>query len=356
MSMRKKRFKKTKVFLGAFLCVLFIGIAGIIAGNYFHAHFTDLNETDQSILKGLDEYHKYTEKQNIWENFNLGNKTILALNTDSGKAYLINPTANVRSIFAKEINMPSDYKIKVYRISPLSPQLFQFKFDGNFNTSEKTYKVYGNKIFYTKYSASSTTNPFSSTHYITFLSHEAFHYYMQKNWADGSTYSVDTMSDEDKELLYKEYDILTEIQKALLENTANQKVFLQYAKEYVDIINQRMEKNPTYVKEELERETTEGTATYIGIKASEIVGYDYGVMYFDNIKEVPFSDLKRTVEAGDYDKRELADRIPYESGTLLCLLMDQLEIPDWQETLNSQTRNNTITLNSIISNFVSNIE
>lgn len=356
MSMRKKRFKKTKILLGTFLCVLFIGIASIIAGNHFHAHFTDLSETDQSILKELDEYYKYTEKQDIWENFNLGNKTVLALNNDSNKAYLINPTANVRSVFAKKINMPSDYEIEVYRISPLSPQLFQFKFDGNFNTSEKTYKVYGNKIFYTKYSASSTTTPFSSTHYITFLSHEAFHYYMQKNWADGSTYSVDMMSDEDRELLYKEYDILSEIQKAFLENTTDQEIFLQYAKEYVDIVNQRMEKNPNYVKEELERETTEGTATYIGIKASEIVGYDYGVMYFDNIKEVPFSDLRRTVEAGHYDKRELADRIPYETGALLCLLMDQLEIPNWQETLNSQTQNNTITLNSIISDFVSTIE
>lgn len=57
--------------------------------------------------------------------------------------------------------------------------------------------------------------------------------------------------------------------------------------------------------------------SYVGIKASAIVGYDCGVMYFDNVKNVPFSEIEPNVEAGHCAKSGLADRIPYEMGGLL---------------------------------------
>lgn len=94
------------------------------------------------------------------------------------------------------------------------------------------------------------------------------------------------------------------------------------------------------------------TATYVGIKAAAFVGYDFGVMYFDNVKDVPFSNLKLTVEAGAYDVRQLADRIPYESRALLCLLMDRLEIPDWQVRLNKQTKEQALTQYDLIEDYV----
>ncbi len=36
--------------------------------------------------------------------------------------------------------------------------------------------------------------------------------------------------------------------------------------------------------------------------------------------------------------RFFADRMPYETGAILCLLMDELEVPDWQGVLNHQTK------------------
>lgn len=350
--MKKRKWKKAGIGITVAAGIAAAGIFGVAGWNQLHSQYGELNETDQFILKEYNEYCKNMEGKEIWENFELERKTIAAVDTSSGKAYLINPTEKVKSIFAKKIELPSDYSIEVYRVSALAPQLFMLRFDNNFNTIGEAYHLLGNEIYYTKYNDTQAVSvPNTSEHYITFLNHEAFHYYMQNDWGEGSTYSVEGLSDEDKELLYKEYDVLTKIQTALLNDDQDIENYREYAKEYVAVAEERMQKNPEYVQKEMERETVEGTATYVGIKASEQVGYDYGVMYFDNIKNVPLSDLRTTVEAGSYDKRYLADRIPYETGALLCMLMDRMEIPEWQNTLNQQKEESRITLYSIISEF-----
>lgn len=346
-------FKKVKVWIIAILCILILGISGIILSNHFHANYNDLKETDQFILKEYEDYCKKAREQDIWEGFSLENKPILAMDESMKNVYLINPNQEIHSIFAKRIKMPQEFQTVAYRISPLYPKLFSFRFAGNFNTIEQTYKLWGNDIYFIKYDPQVAIRaPFRSNHFITFLSHEAFHYYMQNNWAKGAVYSTEDLSDQDLALLYQEYEVLNNIQTALLEGHSGRETFLPYAKDYVTIVQQRLENNPDYVKKELDRETIEGTATYVGIKASRNVGYDYGVMYFDNIKDVPFSSLETTVEAGSYSKSSLAERIPYETGALLCLLMDQLEIPDWQETLNSQTPQEQTTLFTVIQTFL----
>lgn len=178
-----------------------------------------------------------------------------------------------------------------------------FRFDGNFNTTGKTYKLFGNEVFYTKYDDfNSISKEFTSSHYITFLTHEAFHYYMQENWAGGSRFSIEPLTQKDMDLLKVEYEVLSKIQDELIEQGKRENTLLQYAKEYVEIANKRVSQNPDYVEKELSMETAEGTATYIGIKASQIVGYDYDVMYFDNAKNVSLSEVLPKVEEGALDK------------------------------------------------------
>ena len=74
-------------------------------------------------------------------------------------------------------------------------------------------------------------------------------------------------------------------------------------------------------------------------------------MYFDNAKNVSLSEVMPNVEEGALDKSFLADRMPYETGALLCLLMDAIDVPNWQESLNNQTQNNPVTLYSILREF-----
>lgn len=41
----------------------------------------------------------------------------------------------------------------------------------------------------------------------------------------------------------------------------------------------------------------------------------------------------------------------YETGALLCMIMDAINVSDWQESLNNQTQNSPITLYSILRAF-----
>ena len=344
--------KKVKVSLMCIIGIIIIGIVVTISSNHFNANYDNLSEADQKILMEFDKYSKSNSESPIWKDFDLEDKTILSIDKSTKKAFLINPKNDVSNIFTKKINMPENSAITVYRISALAPQMLQFVFDGNFNTTGKTYKVFGNEIFYTKYSDSqSIKQEFTSSHYITFLSHESFHYYMQENWAGGSRFSTDSLREKDIELIGKEYEVLGKIQEALLSGNTSKDTLLGYTKEYVNIMDQRIKENKEYLNSELSMETAEGTATYVGIKASDIVGYDYGVMYFDNAKNVSISEVIPKLNEGYLEKSFLAERMPYETGALLCLLMDSLNVPDWQEKLNEQTKDNPVTLYSILKKF-----
>lgn len=48
--MRRMSFKKVKVRIIAILCILVLGISGIILSNHFHANYNDLKETEQISL------------------------------------------------------------------------------------------------------------------------------------------------------------------------------------------------------------------------------------------------------------------------------------------------------------------
>ena len=171
---------------------------------------------------------------------------------------------------------------------------------------------------------------------------------MQDNWPDGGRFSTEGLTEADVALLGEEYEVLAQIQAQLISGAPDWQTLREAAAEYVRIMDLRLAANEAYVASELEMETIEGTATYVGVQASRRVGYDLGIMYFTNQKDVPFTDIMVQYEAGNIDRSYLADRIPYETGGLLCLLTDELGVPDWQAALNAQTREDPVTLYSII--------
>ena len=123
---------------------------------------------------------------------------------------------------------------------------------------------------------------------------------------------------------------------------------MNYSNELIVVREERIKNNPEYLEKELSMETDEGTAEYVGIKAAEIVGYNYNVMYFDSGKDIPFDGVIPVLKAGALEKSFLADSMPYETGALLCLLLEELEIPNWQEKLNEQTETTPVFLYEIL--------
>lgn len=320
----------------------------LIIKNQIGGKFEKLDEADQAVLTEYNTLCTSLKEDEIWEDFNLEDKTILAM-PGNLSGYLINPSEPVSSIFAKKISLPKGWDITVYRLSAAAPGLMKFRFDGNFNTMNKTYSLFGNDLYYVKYDReTAVTKKWTSEHFVTFLSHESFHYYMQKDWADGSRFTTDDLTEEDISLIEEEYKVLRKIQKQIFLEDPDRQVLETAAKEYISIMDRRISENPEYLKKELEMETTEGTATYAGIKASQLTGYDFGVMYFDNKKNIPFDEVIQQYQAGNIDKSFLADRMPYETGALLCLMMDELDVPGWQKILNDQRKDDPKTIYSVI--------
>ena len=332
--------------LGALLLLLLIAVGG----NLLSADYGDLSKADKSVLAELNALcSAQGENDPLWEDFPLGEKPILAINSGWGYGYLVNPAEAPRSIFAKKLRMPENSSLCVYRLSPLTPQLLSLRFSvGNFNTIGKTYRVLGSDVYFTKYSKKKSLEPrYSSAHYLTFLAHEAFHYYMQNDWAGGGR-SLEELSDNDIELLAREYDVLALIQGELAKESPDPSLLKQYGQEYLALMEQRLNANPGYVNAELSMETAEGTAQYVGVRASRLAGYDYGILYFDNTKDVSFADVIPALKAGGIEKSFLSSRMPYETGALLCELLDALQVDGWQEKLNQQTLSSPVTLYALL--------
>lgn len=337
----------------ALVAAALVAAIGIVAFNRFYTDFDDLSDTDRQILSEIDVFFKANSEQAVFEGYDLENKMILAIGNGLKSAYLVNPSGEINSVFAAKINMPQDSALTVYRLSFLAPQTLAMRLEaGNFNTIGKVYKAFGNEVYFMKYNRSESLEAVnSSKHFINLLTHEAFHYYMQNQWSDGSRFDGE-LSEEDIDLLAEEYDALAGIQEELLRDEPRTETLLRHAQEYASAMRRRLEANPEYVRAELSMETDEGTAKYVGIRASRIVGYDYGVMYFDNVKNVSFAEVVPMFRSGGIDESFLSDRMPYETGALLCELLDALGAQGWQQKLNAQTPENTTTLYALVEEYL----
>lgn len=329
--------KKIKIIFISIVCLLAAGIGAAVFFNMRNTTYEKLPDADRQALLELDTYIKSEKNIPVWQDFSLHDKTITVVNKSDNTIYLINPKKTPKGIFAHKISMPSESDLLVYRISPVYPGLFQFWKDGNFNTIQKKYKLYGNEVYYVKYDRETGIDQaYTSEHFITFLTHEAFHYYRQNNWQGTGRYPGENLTDNDLKLLGKEYDILDQIRTQMRKRIRDKEALYTLAAKYVQAARALEASNPEFFVHCREMETVEGSAEYVGIRASEAVGYDYGVMYFTNQTDVPFSTIIPNVEAELLSRDYVANSIPYRTGAAICQLLDAMEIKDWQEKLNSR--------------------
>lgn len=341
MKKKEKKFKKLKYIL----IIVFIGfIISLGTNKFLKTDFDNLPKLDRQVIEEYYKFQKSDEK--LWQDYRLEDKDILVINKNVlGNFYLLTKDKNIKSIFAKKIKTKED-KINIYRVSKFYPKRFEYLI-GNFNTKDKNYEILGkNNIFYVKYDKDSINKKFSSLHFLPFLSHEALHYYMQKDW-DNITFRGYSYNDKELDLLDKEYKVLGKIKKALDEN-ADVNILKNLGKEYLKVMDERFEKtDPEKIQAEIFEETMEGAANYVSIKAAKIVGYDYGILYFDNTKNVKFDQIVPTIKKGQINQSIIGEKIVYESGALLCQYLDKIEVKNWQEKLNNKGKKD-ISLYSII--------
>jgi hypothetical protein len=336
-----KKFFKFILFIVILLFLI------LILSNKFYKNSTkDLNSTDKSVIK---EFQTIKTSDDLWDGFDLKNKNILAINDKMiNNNYLLGSFNE--DLFVKKLDG------NIYRLSFADPRLIKIRFTpGYFNTIGKSYSYQNQNLYYIKYNLNDFNAKYSSKHFITYLAHESFHYYMQNNWKIVEDPDIYVLDHDGQQLLKEEYDVLGDIQQMRISNNIDKTKLYNLASKYVEIMSKRIKNNKDYLTKEMSLETAEGAATYVGIKASKLVNYDYGVMYFDNTKDVSFKDVFKNIDNGSVKRTFLSTRGPYETGAELCLLMDNLNISNWQENLNEQTVDNPIYLYNIIKEFVDSV-
>ena len=341
MEKKVKRYRNLKY---SILLVFTCFIISLGSNKFLKTDFNNLPELDRQVIEEYDKFQKSDEK--LWKDYKLEDKDVLIFNKNIlGNLCLLTKDKNINSLFAKKIKTDNS-KINVYRINKIYPKRFEYLI-GNFNTKDKNYNILGkDNIFYVKYDQDSISKKYSSYHFLPFLSHEALHYYMQNDW-DNLTFRGYSYNDKELELLDKEYKILGKIKKALDDN-ADKNTLKNLGKEYLKVMDERFEKtDPEKIQAEIFEETMEGAANYVSIKAAKIVGYDYGILYFDNTKNVKFDQIVPTIKKGQIDQSIIGEKIVYESGALLCQYLDSIEAQNWQEKLNNKGKKD-ISLYSIL--------
>lgn len=330
--------------------------------NQFDTNYKDLSKSNQIALQEIEDYYKAYKTKQVWAGYDLNKYSFLAVDGRGGEAYLINPKKTVKSIFAKEINMPSDFEVKVYRIAAMSPTLYKTYVLGKFNTLGDQINVCANEVFYLRYEKDENIDDgdYDSFHFITFLSHEAFHNQVQSSWGNkhlGGHFSTDSLTDKDKEILATRYDILQNIQEETWKETANLNTLRENIKKYIVESEKLKESNPAYFKDETMSETFEGTATYVSAKASKVAHYKYNVTSYrdpkgQSIEHFPFNKIVPLIESKQIDFNSISTDFVYFSGGLWCEVLDKIGNPTWQTQLNNQTTENPVTLYDLVKEII----
>lgn len=343
-------FTKKKIFLTILVLLLFLPL---ISNKFIKTNYEDLISDTRELL---EEYEEFCDKNvELWKNYKLDEKTIAMIERSFlGDFYLINPNEEIKSLYAKEIKMPQNFKIKVYRISKNYPKRLNFLM-GNFNTKDKNYSILGQKnIFYLKTNEDSLAEKYSSKRFTPLLSHEAFHYFVQEDW-DDLTFRGLSYSDDELTLLDKEYKLLDQIKDEVEKENSDKILLDSYLKDYLKIMDERIKfTDSEKLKAELVEETIEGTAQYVEIKAAKAINYDLGILYFDNTKDVNFSDIIPTLKKGQIDQSLIGSHLVYASGALLCFAMDKTDFPNWQEVLTEKNKKESYTLYNLIYDYYKN--
>lgn len=326
--------------------------------NQFGTNYKDLSKSNQIVLQEIEDYYKEYKTKQVWAGYDLNKYSFLAVDGRGGEAYLINPKKSVKSIFAKEINMPSDSAVKVYRIAAMSPTLYKTYLLSKFNTLGEQVNVCANEVFYLRYEKNTNIEDgaYDSSHFITLLSHEAFHNQVQPYWKNellGGRFSTESLTDKDKELLATRYDILQNIQEETWKETTNLNILKANVKKYIVESEKLKKSNPAYFKDETMAETFEGTANYVSAKAAKAAHYKYNVTCFSDSKgqkigHIPFNELMPFIQNGQMDISSIPSNWIYSSGGLWCEVLNKLGNTTWQTQLNNQTSEDPVTLYDLI--------
>ncbi|EOQ23557.1 MULTISPECIES: hypothetical protein [Bacillus] len=322
------------------LLVIFIGImlGSIILNKTYHTEFKSLNETDQNMLKELSTIYKSFEESNdkLWnKDYHFEKKPLVLIhsNKDGGffrqEAYAVNVKGVENSILAKEIKVPNSLHLpKVYRLTRFDFRTVSTWMPWNFGTIN----INDMDVFYFKYYPKMFVNPDLYFDFSSFLLHEAFHAYKQKDWtydSNGGEYIHEyPINKENYALMGLEFKLLDKAMVDTNPENINQALY-----DWTIVRNYRYKKWPQLIGE-TKTEAIEGSARYLEYRYSKLTG---GKLMVLAKKEKPyhvtFMEAFNFIANGQAESPRFLERnMRYETGSALELSMDRANIP-WKEAI-----------------------
>ncbi|HBJ2611980.1 TPA: hypothetical protein LA742_000390 [Clostridium botulinum] len=332
----KKGFKKPVIIIG--IIIIFLGICIIgntVLNKTTKIDYNSLDKTDREMFTKLSKiYTNFRDNSNkLWnEEYKLNEEPIILVraNKSNGliryQAYAINLDYYNKSIFSKEIEIPSSLVLpNVYRLSKFDPNTINTWFPYNFGTVS----IEGKDVFYFKYYSDMLNDPDLYYDFPSFLLHESFHTYKQKDWLydsnDGEYIESYPYNKENYALIGLEFKLLD---KCMQSNNVNE--IKDYLRQWTIVRTYRYKKWSQLLAE-TNTEAIEGTARYIEYSYSKLTGGKLTVLarkqepYYVTFSEAYNYIANNQAESPNYLERSMR----YETGAALGLIMDKANI-NWK--------------------------
>ena len=354
--MKKSKNKLFLIILSIIVLLAGMVVIDIILNKTYKTSYESFDSVDKEMFQELSQIYKQFDKNSdqLWGDKDKLNKMPLILirtNKDKGiirkYAYAINLKGIENSIFAEKMDIPSSLNLPtVYRLSKFDINMISTWLPSNFGTLDMDKA----NTFYFKYYPKMIENPDLYFEFSSFLIHESFHTYNQKDWTydknDGEYIENYPVNKENYALMGLEFKLLDKCMEE--KNTEEVK---KYLKEWTIVRTYRYEKWPELIKE-TNTEAIEGTARYMEYKYSKLTGGKLTVLANkEKPYHVTFTHAFNCISNGIGETPVYLERpIKYETGAALGLIMDKLNI-NWKGDIEDSPNKNGETQYEILKKY-----
>ena len=354
--MKKSKNKLFIIILSIIVLLVGAVLIDIILNKTYKTSYESFDSVDKEMFEELSQIYKQFDKNSdqLWGDKDKLNKMPLILirtNKDKGiirkYAYAINVKGIENSIFAEKMDMPSSLNLPtVYRLSKFDINMISTWLPSNFGTVD----INKENTFYFKYNPKMIENPDLYFDFSSFLIHESFHTYNQKDWTydknDGEYIENYPVNKENYALMGLEFKLLD---KCMEEKNIEE--VKKHLKEWTIVRTYRYKKWPQLIGE-TNSEAIEGTARYMEYKYSKLTGGKLTVLANkEKPYHITFTHAFNCISNGIGETPVYLDRpMKYETGAALGLIMDKLNI-NWKDAIEDSSNKNGETQYEILKKY-----
>ncbi|CUP86770.1 hypothetical protein [Clostridium baratii] len=354
--MKKSKNKLFIIILSIIVLLVGAVLIDIILNKTYKTSYESFDSVDKEMFEELSQIYKQFDKNSdqLWgDKDKLSKMPLILIRTNKDKgiirkyAYAINVKGIGNSFFAEKMDIPSSLNLPtVYRLSKFDINMISTWLPSNFGTVD----INKENTFYFKYNPKMIENPDLYFDFSSFLIHESFHTYNQKDWTydknDGEYIENYPVNKENYALMGLEFKLLD---KCMEEKNIEE--VKKHLKEWTIVRTYRYKKWPQLIGE-TNSEAIEGTARYMEYKYSKLTGGKLTVLANkEKPYHITFTHAFNCISNGIGETPVYLDRpMKYETGAALGLIMDKLNI-NWKDAIEDSSNKNGETQYEILKKY-----